>query len=134
MAAFAAEAVGKVFGVGGVVDAVLGEGKAPGFAAVGGGPGVEALEVGGVAGEVAPEAFPGTDADGLAVGDVVGGSPELAGAGAGGMGDGGGVEMVAVGDGGAGGEEGGFGGAFVGDEGVVEVEEEGVEVHGGMVT
>lgn len=50
------------------------------------------------------------------------------------MGDGGGVEAVALGDGGAGGEEGGLGGAFVGDEGVVEVEEEGVEVHGGMVT
>ena len=36
-----------------------------------------------------------------------------------------------IGDRGAGGEEGGFGSAFVGDEGVVEIEEEGVEVHGG---
>lgn len=83
LAAFAAEAAGEVFGEGGVVDTVPGEGAGPGFAAVVGGPGVEALELGGVAGELGPEAFPGADADGLAVGDVVGGVPDLAGAGAG---------------------------------------------------
>ena len=37
-------------------------------------------------------------------------------------------------DGVACGQKGGLGGAFVGDQGVVEVEQEGVELHAGMVT
>ena len=58
LAAFVAEAFGQVFGVSRIVDAVLGEGAAPGFVTVGGGPGVQLPELGRVAGESGPEAFP----------------------------------------------------------------------------
>ena len=43
LAAFVAEAFGQLLGVGRIVDAVLCQGAAPGFAAIGGRPGVQPL-------------------------------------------------------------------------------------------
>ena len=59
LAAFVAEAFGQKFGVGRIVDAMVRQRAAPGFATVGGRPGVELSEaLGRVAGEAGPEAFP----------------------------------------------------------------------------